>query len=101
MEKAMTAQEFLRQDEQMRMLYEARQKALHDYASAMHNAEDRGRREGLRESMREGMREGMREVAIKLVRKGMSVSEVEELTGLSGPEVEEIRRSLDGAKTSP
>ena len=89
MEKAMTAQEFLRQDEQMRMLYEARQKALHDYASAMHNAEDRGRREG------------MREVAIKLVRKGMSVSEVEELTGLSGAEVEEIRRSLDGAKTSP
>ena len=35
MVKVLTTLEFLSQDDQARYLYEARQKALHDYASAI------------------------------------------------------------------
>ncbi len=54
MEKALTTLEFLSHDEQTRLLYEAREKALHDYASAIASAEEKGRDEGRREGWDEG-----------------------------------------------
>ncbi len=61
MEK-MTTLEFLSQDEKTRMLHEARQQSLHDYASAIHNAKDRGRREVTARGSKQVARSGHRGV---------------------------------------
>ncbi|AEJ20298.1 Rpn family recombination-promoting nuclease/putative transposase [Gracilinema caldarium] len=49
---------------------------------------EQGKSEGIREGLREGIREGMRETARKLKKKGMSFTEIAEVTGLS---IEEIK----------
>ena len=83
MEKAMTTLEFLSQDQKTRMLYEARQKALHDYASAIGNAEERGKREGEHAKAIS--------VARAMLAKGMDTALVAEVTGLPP---EDIRKLL-------
>ena len=102
MEKALTTLEFLSHDEETRLLYEARQKALHDYASAIANAEEKGlekgrkegRDEGRKEGRDEGRKEGVAEVATKLLAKGATPAEVAEVTGLSEAEIDAIRQRL-------
>lgn len=79
MQKALTTLEFLRQDEQTRMLYEARQKVLHDCVSAIGEAEDKGRMEGQMESAR------------AMLAEGMDTERTPRLTGLSAEEGEQLR----------
>ncbi len=88
MQKALTTLEFLSQDEQTRMLYEARQKALHDYASAIGEAEDKGRVEG--------RMEGRMETARTMLAKDMDIALVSDVTGLSLEEVERLRKERTG-----
>ena len=90
MQKALTTLEFLSQDEQTRMLYEARQKALHDYASAIGEAEDKGRAEG----REEGREEGRMETARAMLADGMETELIARLTGLSAEEVERLRKQI-------
>ena len=98
MEKAMTTLEFLSQDEQTRMLYEARQKALHDYASAIGNAEERGMQKGIEigreKGMEKGMEKGRLDVARAMMMDGESVERIMRFTGLSREEVEALRREV-------
>ena len=77
--KALTTLEFLSQDEEARRLYEARQKALHDYASAIGEALDKGRFEG----RTEGRKERDMEFARQLLAEGEPLERVARLTGLS------------------
>ena len=86
MEKAMTTLEFLSQDQKTRMLYEARQKALHDYASAIGHAEERG--------MEKGKLEGRLEVARRMLTKGVSLEEAADLTDLSMEELAALQRTM-------
>ena len=73
--KALTAEEiFLKQDKE-RYLYEMREKALLDQVSAM---------EGARE-------EGRAEIVLRMLSRGMSVTEVADLTGLSTADVEHLK----------
>ncbi|WP_245783933.1 transposase [Alicyclobacillus macrosporangiidus] len=51
----------------------------------------KGRQQGLQQ----GRKEGKREVAERMFRKGASVSDVVELTGLSEEEAEEIRKKVN------
>ena len=89
--KALTTLEFLSQDEEARQLYEARQKALHDHASAIGAARDQGRTEGLTEGRAEGRTEGRTEgrkerdmeFACQLLAEGEPLERVARLTGLS------------------
>ncbi len=83
MQKALTTLEFLSQDEQTRMLYEARQKALHDYASAIGEAEDKGRMEGRMET------------AKAMLADGMDTERIARLTGLSAEEVKRLRKQME------
>ena len=50
----------IRQDDQKRMEYEARQKALRDYNQGMLEAEERGREEGIKEGEQRGREEGIK-----------------------------------------
>lgn len=87
MEKAMTTLEVLSQDDQTRLLYEARQMALHDYASAIATAKDEGREEGLHRKAVE--------VAHKLLLAKTPLSTVVEITRLSLEELHRVCPSVD------
>jgi len=86
MAKALNTLEFLSQDEQTRQLYEARQKALHDYATAMETAQRVGREKGHQEERRA--------VAKRLLLKGLSVGDTAEMANLSSAEVEAIAKAI-------
>ena len=97
MEKAMTTLEVLSQDERTRMLYEARQKALHDYASAIGNAEERGIEKGIEMGIGKGMEMGIgkgkleaaKSIARALLASGIDWDIIAKTTGLSKEQIEE------------
>ena len=82
MEKAMTTLEFLSQDRQTRMLYEERQKGLHDYVSAIEDATEKGKLEG------------KLEMARSLLAKGLGIEMIEEASGLAREQIEALRQDL-------
>lgn len=75
--KAMTALEYLSQDAEARRLYEMRQKALHDEASML---------EGARE-------EGKLEVARNMLAKGIDITTIADLTGLSAAQLDTLGKT--------
>lgn len=82
LKKAMTTLEFLSQNKEARMLYEMRKKALLDEQSALDYAEARGEAKG--KAARD------REIAISMLQKGLPLSLIAEITGLSESEVEAL-----------
>ena len=90
MQKALTTLEFLSQDDQARRLYEARQKALHDYASAIGEAMDKGTEKGRNEGLKEGRQEERLLLAKRLLEMGDSVEKVMEVTDLSREEIQHL-----------
>jgi len=87
MEKAMTTLEFLSQDRQTRMLYEERQKGLHDFVSAIENAKEEGKLEG----KLEGMLEGKLETARVMLAEGLDLSIITKVTGLSREQIASLQ----------
>lgn len=102
LKKAMTTLEFLSQNKEARMLYEMRKKALLDEQSALDYAKTKGREEGWMEGKLEGKLEGKqegkaerdKEIAASMLQKGLSVSLVAEVTGLSVTEIDELNNRL-------
>lgn len=90
MEKALNTLEFLSQDEQTRQRYEARQKALHDYASAITHATETGHATGRQEGRAEGERHRAVQVAKRLLLKDTPIVDVANLTGLLEHEVRDL-----------
>ena len=86
MEKALNVLEFLSQDEQTRLLYEARQKGLHDYVSAMVSAEEKGREEGEHQHAISTAR--------KMLLAGLAVEQIAEFVNLSVDEVKALRKGM-------
>jgi len=86
LKKAMTTLEFLSQNKEARMLYEMRKKALLDERSALDYAETRGREEG--------KLEGKLEIAASMLKKGLSVTLIAEVTGLSAAEIETLNEQI-------
>ena len=74
----------LSEDEETRLFYEAREKGIRDNLSLMNEA----RREGLEEGIEKGMEKGIQQVAVNMLRRGMDIALVAELTGLT---VEQIK----------
>lgn len=81
-------------------IYEARQKAIWDYNSQMLAAKEdgfeQGRKEGLKQGKKEGIEEGIKESKIKIVKKllkiGMDIPKISEVTELKEEEIEEIKK---------
>ena len=86
LKKAMTTLEFLSQNKEARALYEMRKKALLDEQSALDYAESRGRAEGKAERDKE--------IVASMLQKGLPISLIAEVTGLSEPEIEALNRKL-------
>ncbi|MDE7328105.1 MAG: Rpn family recombination-promoting nuclease/putative transposase, partial [Lachnospiraceae bacterium] len=83
------------QDDQKRMEYEARQKALRDYNQGMLEAEKRGREEGIKEGEQRGREEGRKEekenTAKKMIAIGLPTDIIAQTTGLSNAQIESLR----------
>ena len=81
--KAYDRLEEISADEEKRLEYEARQKAIRDHRHILAS----GRREGLREGKCEGLREGKREHAVEMARKMLAdklpIEKIAEYSGLS------------------
>ena len=102
-QKARTVEELFMQMEHERRLYELREKGLHDIATLQKHARQEGHKEGVEEGRREGIKkgvekgrkegvekgrkEGLRTSARNMLRKGMPMALVAEVTGLSPDEV--------------
>lgn len=82
LKKAMTTLAFLSQDKEARMLYEMRRKALLNEQSALDYAEAKGK-----------AAKG-REIVVNMLEKGLSISLIAEVTGLSEAEIEAFSKQL-------
>ena len=103
MEKAINLLEELSRSREERAIAEEREKALRDELSFRKAALEKGLREGRAEGRAEGLAEGIEKgldkgmlqeklnTAKKLLQKGMALSEVAEITGLSPEEIEGLR----------
>ena len=99
MEKAINLLEELSRSREERAIAEEREKALRDELSFRKAALDKGLREGRAEGRAEGLEKGLEKgmlqeklnTAKKLLQKGMALSEVAEITGLSSEEIEGLR----------
>lgn len=69
-----------------------REKAGHDEAQALYNAENRGRKEGRKEGFKEGRKEEKLNIAKILLFEGESVERVIKLTALSHAEIDKLRQ---------
>ncbi len=81
------AMEFLSQDREARRLYEERQKYLHDEASMIEWATEKGMSEGLVK----GERKKAIEIAKNMLSLGLDVGIVAKASGLSEAEIESLR----------
>ena len=95
-------------------VYEARQKAIWDYNSQMLAAKEdgfeqgkeeglkvgkeKGLEEGIKEGIKEGREEGREEEKInivkKLLKKGMVIGEISEITGMTKEKIEKIKKEM-------
>ena len=88
-------QAFVAQDREIMDIYERRQKAQWDYASAMNGAErrgmEKGREKGLEEGMEKGKEKGFVEVARNALAEGATVEFVQKITGLDTDTIAGLR----------
>jgi predicted transposase/invertase (TIGR01784 family) len=75
-------QAFVMQNRKIMDIYERRQKAQWDYASAMSGARREGMEEGLEKGLERGREEGMEKVARNAIAKGIPAELVCDITGL-------------------
>ncbi len=114
LKKAMDTLEFLSQDQEARMRYEARQKYLHDQASLMEaakNAElygfkagmEKGIQEGIEKGMKQGIEQGMekgieqslQQTALRMLKLGLDTHTISQVTGLNESEIRTLAHSSD------
>ncbi|MFC9707214.1 hypothetical protein ACFTRD_03540 [Paenibacillus sp. NPDC056933] len=95
MKKAMDTLEFLSQDREARRLYEERQKYLHNEASMIEWATEKGIEKGIAKGMEKGLVEGEKRKAIEIAKNmlsfGIEVSVIAKTSGLTDSEVEALR----------
>jgi len=91
--------EKLSADEQAKLEYEAREKALRDYNSQMNSALRRGMQRGIEKGQKKGLEEGRKEGKSALIRtmfeNGAEPELIAQLTGLSLSEIDELRTLRD------
>ena len=87
-------------DEQKRIEYEQREKAIRDYNSQMHSAErrgieigeERGKKLGEKLGEKLGKQNAIKEIVTKKLKKGFSVEEIAEFLELDPDEVKQIEK---------
>ena len=94
MEQAISAYYSITASEEFREIERMREKARHDEAQALHNAEQKGLQKGMQEGMQKGIQKGISErnieIAKNLVKLGMPLQQIATATGLTKEEVEKL-----------
>ena len=105
-EEAYKELEKLSADEQAKLEYEAREKAIRDHNSQMSSALRRGMQRGIEKGMQQGLQEGRKqgmqqgiqqgrmELLIGMLKNGV---EPEEIMHLTGAGAEEVKRAAETA----
>ncbi len=92
LERAREEIKYLTGDRELRRLAELREKWEMDYADTMVYGREKGLKEGREEGKKEGKKEGAKEkqieIAKKLLSKGMSIKEIQEIVELTKEEIE-------------
>ncbi|CAH1200775.1 hypothetical protein PAECIP111893_01562 [Paenibacillus plantiphilus] len=91
LKKAMDTLEFLSQDREARRLYEERQKYLHDEASMIEWATEKGLKKGRAEGRAEGEHAKAIAIAKNMLSMGIEVSVIAKASGLSESEVVSLK----------
>ena len=102
MEQAISAYYSITASEEFREIERMREKARHDEAQALYNAEQKGIQKGMQEGMQKGIQKGIQEgiqqgisernieIAKNLVKLGMPLRQISAATGLTQEEVENL-----------
>jgi predicted transposase/invertase (TIGR01784 family) len=85
--KAYSILQVMSKDKEARALYLAREMAIHDEATRIEEAEERGKIEGIKE----GLKEGSISIAKNLISIGLSEEDIIKATGLSKDEIKRIK----------
>lgn len=87
LKKAMPTLEFLSQDREARRRYEERQKFLHDEASALEWAAEKGMAQGMAQGIAQGERNKALQIARNLLSMEMEIKAIAQASGLTEKEV--------------
>ena len=90
MEQAISAYYSITASSEFREIERLREKAGHDEAQALQNAEQKGIQKGIQQGMQQGMQQGKFEIARKLIEMGLQMDQIAAATGLSQTEIENI-----------
>ena len=83
-ESAYEQLKLISQDEQKRLEYEAREKAIRDYNQMMFEAEQRGMEKGMEKGIEKGIEKGKAEAYIEMIKDGLiSVTDATKKLGIS------------------
>ena len=102
LKKAMDTLEFLSQDQEARRLYEERQKYLHDEASMIEWATEKGMQKGLEKGLEQGIQKGLEKgrteeknvIARNMLAMGLEISVIAKASGLSEEDVKLLKHGL-------
>lgn len=89
--KVMDTLEFLSQDREARRLYEERQKYLHDEASMIEWATEKGIAKGIEKGLVEGEKRKAIEIVKNMLSLGLEVAVIAKASGLPESEVESLK----------
>ncbi|MFB9274269.1 Rpn family recombination-promoting nuclease/putative transposase [Cohnella cellulosilytica] len=93
--------DYLASDEETRGLYRMREKALHDQASLVEDAEQRGIKQGLERGLKQGMKQGseqrQKEIALKMLEEGIPVSVISKVVGMDEEHIVQMHKNVQSA----
>ena len=78
------------EDEKMQRIIELREKAIRDEHAIYDKGLDDGIEKGIQKGKEKGAREKQIEIAKSMLKKGMNVSDIIEITGLTKEEIEKL-----------
>jgi len=94
MSQAIDAYYTITASSQFREMERLRAKARHDEAQALHHAKQEGMQEGMQKGMQEGMQKGISqrsaEIAKSLLKMGMPLDQIVQVTGLTPEELDRL-----------
>ena len=90
LEAAYSQLQVISQDENKRMEYEARQKAIRDYNEGMLESHERGLKEGLEQGLEQGERKRSFDIAKKLLAMGLDLDTISKGTGLTIEQIQNL-----------
>ena len=82
-------------DEQAKLEYEARERAIRDYNSQMSSALRRGREEGMKRGVEKGMEKARQSMIIEMLSNGMSADEIYRMAGATEEEIRKAKEAME------